>query len=535
MFEIHAGVWVLITLFTPVLIPLLAAIIGFLVFRNWKWVQGWSTLVGSFSSLVASIFLAISMAAHIKERVEIGPVLLVDALSLLFILIINIVALFASVFTLPRPNVAYAMVKPLYGDYNSNLFHPLFNFFHFTMLFVPMQNNLIALWIGIELTTVASTFLVRHRADREASEAAWKFLIISSTGVIFALLGTILLSVAVQSSANSDVDLSWSNLLELAKNGNSNSDTKKLLLAAFFLILIGYGTKAGLAPMHTWIPDGHGEAPPPISALLSGVMLKTAFYAILRISILVRVELQDIGVTLVNNSFLIAGLISLLVATPLIVKRNRKFKRILGYHSVHHMGIIAFGIGLGQPLAVFGALLHCLNHAVTKALLFLAYGEAQTTIWLQDRKKETDFAEGFRGLWHRNRFIGTVLLLGGLALVGTPFTNIFLTEFLILWGGIERATTNLDLLTILGLVIYLATLVVIFGGLVSHLTRLLLADNSPAQSLEKVEPDEKLNSLGRLQNYSLGFMIILIILFGLGIPLGLPVIVEEGANIVLKR
>ena len=288
--------------------------------------------------------------------------LLVDALSVYFILLVNLVAFAASC------NIVIAPPSPQ-RPFSFNL---LLNLFHCTMLLVPIVDNLVALWIAIEATTLVSTVLVTWRRDFSAWDAGWKYLIVTSTGIIFALLGTMFLANAAKNlipaiAGDQNQVMNWTFLY-----ANVERLAPDFVKLSFLFIIVGYGTKAGLAPMHTWLPDGHGEAPAPISALLSGVLLKSALYAILRFYTLTNASL---GSTTFTSSVLLgAGLISLVAAIPFILNERNRFKRILAYHSLEHMGIITFGVGIGGEIALFGALLHALNHAVTKSLMFLAFG-----------------------------------------------------------------------------------------------------------------------------------------------------------------
>jgi hydrogenase-4 component F len=337
----------------------------------------------------------------------------------------------------------------------------------------------------MELTTLFSAFLVSHRGTRDAWEAAWKYLMITSAGIIIALLGTMLLANAVTSAARpiSNLDwnaiTNWSYVRELAAlDYLSDPSRRSIVTLAFLFILVGYGAKAGLAPMHTWLPDGHGEAPAPISALLSGVLLKCALYAVLRF---VTITNLARGETMFTSAALLgAGLLSLMLAVPFILKRNR-FKRVLAYHSLEHMGIITFGIGLGGSLALFGALLHCLNHAVTKALMFLTFGSltrAYTRV-LGREPRESEYTGALQAVPKT----ALLLTLGGLALVGSPPFSVFMSELMILWGALGRLLGSAPgdeysplppLVVGVAVILFLASTTLIFYGLVRHLARIVM-------------------------------------------------------------
>jgi hydrogenase-4 component F len=406
----------------------------------------------------------------------------IDAVSLYFILLVNVVAFAASWNTW-----AYLEKAPP----GPGLQHPAFfqgsvNGFHLTMLLVPMLDNLIALWIAIELTTLFSAFLVGHRNTKDAWEAAWKYLVITSAGIILALLGTMLLANAVTRSLTAvgteitDPLMNWSVVMDLARQGRFNDAiSSNLFTLSFLFILVGYGTKAGLAPMHTWLPDGHGEAPAPISALLSGVLLKSALYAILRFYTITNTVRHDEG-RFTSAALLGTGLLSLILAVPFILKPNR-FKRVLAYHSLEHMGIITFGIGLGGSVALFGALLHCLNHAVTKALMFLSFGNLTRAYQhLLDREPREDEVTGALQVMPKT---AVLLALGGLALVGMPPFSVFMSEMVILWGalgallGAKPPGDYTDFpapVVIVAVILFLISTTLIFYGLVRHLGRIVL-------------------------------------------------------------
>jgi hydrogenase-4 component F len=488
--------------------------------------QNYLTTATSFGSLALVLLIAARYRGPLRVPV-LGVDLYLDSLSIYFLVLVTFVALISSCYTGPawRRRLGTGAVPP-------TVFFSLFNLFLFTMVLVPMVSNLVVLWIGIELTTVTSTILVAAERTREHFEAAWKYIIITSTGIIFALLGTLFLASAIPSEDHQQT-MSWPSLLSIAHRLDPN-----LARLSFLFILLGYGAKAGFAPMHTWLPDAHGQAPYPVSALLSGVLLKSGLYVILRFLTITNAALTDHG--LFTSRMLISiGLLSMLTATPLILKRN-PFKRVLAYHSLQHMGIITIGIGIGGPVALFGALLHMLNHGVTKSLLFLAFGNVQenfpppagpaaaplpqpaaeaTTVDEDDRASE------YRGVLRALPWTGSLMALGGLALVGSPPFSIFLSEFLILWGGIRRIIDEPTPWLIIALVAFLVSVTLIFAGLVRHLGRLLMGPpNTPYQ---RESPMQVVPLLG---------LFAVIVLLGLVIPgsgpLNLQRILQDSVTIV---
>ncbi len=495
-------------------LPLVAAIIPFVVKgRTQLW--GWTTIVFSFVALLISTVLAVGLGS---ERVLIAnaPWIYLDALSIYFILLVNLVVFVASWFI-----NGFLMHKQQNNTrHNPRQFHFFFNLFHLTMLAVPMVRNLVFLWIAVELTTVFSTILVGYRGDRKALEAAWKYIIITTTGIIFALLGTLFLANAIQpdllQSATDPLDWSW-----LATPNIAGKLDQTFVKLSFLFVLVGYGTKAGFAPMHTWLPDGHGEAPFPVSALLSGVLLKSALYALLRFYTITKLALAQSGTNFLPASWLIVGLFSLGLATPFILKENR-FKRILAYHSLEHMGIIAFGVGIGSSLALFGVLLHALNHALTKALMFLTYGHVRQIYATQSPNGQIS-DEDVKGVLSSLPYSGVLLMLGGLALVGVPPFNIFMSEFIILWAALAKPFTWMSLFAVSA---FLITVTIIFAGLVRHLSRVILGKPPFALMLES-----------KISLAPLLLLIGVILIFGVVIPtvpIDFSQLLNQSVNIIME-
>jgi hydrogenase-4 component F len=509
-----------------VFFPFAAGVIGIV----WLLVPAWRsprygrgldyiTLVASFLSLVLSSIMAfsppdeaITLSWPVPFVGETG--FLIDAMSLYFILLVNVIAFFASWSAVGyREGIITGSRRQ-----SPAFFHTLVNFFHVTMLLVPLVDNLIALWIAIESTTLVSTLLVSFQDKKNSWEAAWKYLIITSTGIIFALLGTMFLGNAAKSliptiAGDPNRVMNWTFLMQYAKD--LSPDFVKL---SFLFVLVGYGTKAGFAPMHTWLPDGHGEAPAPISALLSGVLLKSALYAILRFYTITNAVLGEAQFT--STILLGSGLFSLILATPFILKENR-FKRVLAYHSLEHMGIITFGIGIGGPVALFGALLHTLNHAITKALMFLSFGN------IQNRYGQIEVTGVLRSM----PWTGAILTLGGLALVGSPPFNIFMSEFIILWGALANLNGILSTspantsqwIVIAAVVLFIISTTLIFYGLIKHLAQLVL---------HKATDDPKLKeSFAELA--PLIFLLIVAFLFGLKVWPPINNLVDKSVTIIL--
>jgi hydrogenase-4 component F len=499
------------------LAPLLASAVSIL-FRRRGDLVNLGTVLFALLSLLASILIASGSQSEFPLRFLFIVDFYLDALSVYFVLLVNLVAFVASWYT-----VQFLAFDARHNQrHNPTMFHFFFNLFHFTMLIVPMVDNLVILWIAVELTTLVSTMLVSYRRDRAALEAAWKYIIITTTGIIFALLGTLFLANAIPQTLPLIGDpMRWS---VLAREEVARTLNPSFVRLSFLFILIGYGTKAGFAPMHTWLPDGHGEAPSPISALLSGVLLKSALYAILRFYTITNLNqgnsYRPQRSAFTSNILLISGLLSLGLATPFILKRN-KFKRVLAYHSLEHMGIITFGIGIGGEVALFGALLHALNHALTKALMFLTFGYVRREY--VDRGQDED---QIGGVLKSMPISGVTLAFGGLALVGSPPFNIFMSEFIILWAAVGRAVESRSIGYLLTVVLFVVTVTLIFGGLVGHLSRLLL-DRPPFKA-------------GREDLFRLApslLLLVIILIFGFTVPtwpVDLPDLLKQSTHILLE-
>jgi hydrogenase-4 component F len=318
------------------------------------------------------------------------------------------------------------------------------------MFFVVVVNNLWAIWIAIEMTTLISAFLVGFYNTKTSVEAAWKYLIICSVGITLALFGTLLFYYCAAVSANIH-NISWIGFCEIA----SKLDPK-ILKIGFLFIMVGYGTKAGLVPMHTWLPDAHSQSPAPISALLSGVLLKTAIYSVLRFAIIVN---KCIGPQFTGNLFIIFGIISLGVSAGFILIQ-KDIKRLLAYSSVEHIGIISIGLGYGSILSLYGALLHVFNHAVTKSLMFFGAGNIT-------KKYNTNNMNIIKGVIKVIPFTGILVFLGVFALAGSPPFSIFMSEIMIIIAGFHEGKYAVTLLFIL-------FTVVIFAAIVHHFSKMLL-------------------------------------------------------------
>jgi hydrogenase-4 component F len=374
------------------------------------------TAAGGAGALGCAITLAV-------QSVQSGPYqalsgfIYVDPLSAFFAITVAAVVTLAGL-----ASVAYLQTEEERGELSAlqiKLYVVFFALFAALMLASLQTGNLGLLWVLVEASTLASAALVALEARANSLEAAWKYIIISSFGVTIALVGTLFLFYAASAlPLGASAHLTWPALFAHAHALQHDS-----LKLAFLLAVIGYGTKVGLAPMHTWLPDAHSEAPSPVSAMLSGALLNTGMYAIIRFQAIAGVELGRY----VHRVLLVFGFASIAIGALFMIRRGN-FKRLFAYSSIEHMGIIAVALGFGGTLGYYGALLHTLNHAIGKSVLFLTSGELVA-------RYRTRVAAEVRGVLSAVPLVGAVLLLGSLAIVGSPPFGLFLSELTIVRAG----------------------------------------------------------------------------------------------------
>ncbi len=344
------------------------------------------------------------------------PFIDVDSLGFVFLILISVIFTATSFYSL-----GYFPLKRRSAEKESggHIYVSCMLFFLAAMTLAVSTTQIGVLWIAIESTTLASAPLIYYRQNKRSLEAAWKYLLICSVGIAIALLG---LFFVVASAKGLNVELSLASLISHAKGLD-----QKLFRLGFILVLIGFGTKMGLAPFHNWLPDAHSEAPSPISALLSGTLLNCALLGIIRFH---QISLAAGLGAFSSRLLMIFGLISLVVAT-IFITRQKDYKRLLAYSSIEHMGIISLGLGIG---ANFASLLHVVGHSLTKALLFLTAGN----ILILYRSKNVSEVSG---LLKTSPPTGILFVIGSLAIVGSPPFLPFISEFLILKTGIAGGHT----------------------------------------------------------------------------------------------
>lgn len=410
----------------------------------------WLSGLGSALTFLAGMLVALPVLAGAGVAREAGGLFRVDALSALLVAVIVIVGAMAALYS--AGYMEKEVAEGVFDPRRLKWYYLWLHVFIFTMLLTVTVDNLGLMWVAIEATTLVSALLVGFTHQRASLEAAWKYIIICTVGIGFALLGTILTFAAAQQAlGEAGGTLDWTALVEAAP-----SLPVGLVKLAFIFILVGYGTKAGLAPMHTWLPDAHSQAPSPVSALLSGVLLNCALYGIVRFHIIVSGSpAGDFSA----NLLLLFGLVSMGLAVPFVLTQQ-DIKRMLAYSSVEHMGIMAVGFGFGGPLAVYGALLHLVNHALTKAMLFLVAGN------LAHRYHTRQMAR-IKGAAQAMPVTGTLLLLGAFAITGSPPFGLFASEFSVLTAGFHQGR-------LIPAVLFLLFIAVIFAGFAYYAGKMAL-------------------------------------------------------------
>ncbi len=487
------------TLVLLLLVPLLLCIICLLA-PSRRWMES-ATVIGTAMTLVLAGLIAhqVVLTGHTSEF---SNWLYADALSAVTVLVIAFVSFTAALYSVGylREDMREQDVTQGEGLRHLKRYYVLFHLFVFSMLVVPISNSLGVLWIAIEGTTLASLFLVSFYGTRESLEAAWKYVIIGSVGIALALFGTILAYYSAVQVLGTSYDLNWSVLAPVAARLNPG-----VMRLAFLFIVVGYGTKAGLAPMHTWLPDAHSEAPSPISAMLSGVLLNCAMYGILRFYAL---GVPSLGHAYPTALLLAFGLLSLVIAT-LLIFQQRDYKRLLAYSSVEHMGIIAIGVAFGGALGFYGALLQILNHAITKSLMFFASGQVLL-------KYETKDISRVSGIIKLMPVTGTMLLVGGLALTGSPPFGVFVSEFSILSAGFRQGYT-VEAIAMLVLV------ALIFVGFLFSINGMVFGNVNTA-----IKPGE----ISYLSLLAMGLSVVLVVGLGVFIPTPLSDLLHQAAAVL---
>jgi hydrogenase-4 component F len=433
--------------FTLAIAPLVAAA-GSLVLRRPRACEGINLLASAVSLACA---LPLPFLVDDRQLLFWNDYVVLDRASAWVVLCTAIVYFLASIY-------AVGYMRLLREDERLFKFYALFAGFGLTTLIGPLMNNIGIYWIAIELTTLVSTFLVAFERVAESMEAAWKYIMVVSAGISLALLGTVLFYWAGSFVLGPTYQMTWAVLTDAAPRMNP-----ALTLLAFLLVLVGYGTKVGLAPMHSWLPDAHSESPAPVSAMLSGALLNTAMIGVARfLSIARAAELGRLP-ELVLVAF---GAFSLLIGALFIV-RQQGVKRLMAYSSVEHMGVVALGFGFGGPLGVAGALYHMLNHSLNKSLMFFGAGNMMRAYGT----KEIDL---IHGVGRRFPTQAALWLAGAVAITGAPPFGLFLSELTIMRAGLKPSFSW-------AVYAMAVLLIVIFIGFLNHF-RVMYYRPAPAEA-----------------------------------------------------
>lgn len=378
-------------------------------------------IFGSTATFIAGIGLALEVYAN-------GPMLaghkffFVDAFNVYLAVLTSFVSMTTAMFS--RRYMRREREHGRIGHLGMRFYHAMFQLFIFAMLLCLLTNNVGVLWIAMELATLSTVLLVSLYRTPTAIEAAWKYFILCGVGIAQALFGTVLLYFAAEKVLGEGGEaLLWTNL-----NRVSGSLEPTVLSLAFVFLMVGYGTKVGLVPLHNWLPDAHSEGPTPISAVLSGLLLNIALYALVRCKVLVDGSMRT---HYAGNIMMGFGILSILVASFSLL-RQKDVKRMFSYSSIEHMGIATFAFGLGGPIATFGGLLHMLVHSLAKSAIFFTVGHASQMHMTQEMNK-------IKGLFKGNPLVGWGLMFGVMAIVGMPPFGIFTSEFLILTATMKDA------------------------------------------------------------------------------------------------
>ena len=373
-----------------------------------------------------SVITFAAAAALTARVISHGPIItpdeqfFVDSLNVFLVALTALVSMTTSLFSRPYMRIEQAHGK--LTETRLRMYHSMFQLFIFTMLLVLLTNNMGLLWVALEAATLTTVLLVSLYRTPASLEAAWKYFILCGVGIAQALFGTILLYFASERVLGAGGGaLLWTHLQQVA-----GSLEPTVMSLAFVFLLVGYGTKVGLVPLHNWLPDAHAEGPTPVSAVLSGLLLNVALYALIRCKVLVDGAL---GTAFAGNLMMGFGLLSVVVAA-FFLSRQRDIKRMFAYSSIEHMGLTTFAFGMGGPIANFAGLLHMTVHSLTKSAIFFAVGHAA-------QKTGTQVMDDIRGLIKVNPTVGWGLMLGTIAILGMPPFGVFASEFLILTSAMR--------------------------------------------------------------------------------------------------
>lgn len=482
------------------LVPLISALILYLSPKNQTFLKGLHILASAATSAV--LLYAVSMVLSDGDIFAYDKFLFLDSLGCVFLILIAVTGFLVNLYA-----TTYMKWELENGHIDLNTlkkYYALSHLFIFTMSLSVICNNIAFMWAAIEATTLASVFLVAINQDKKSTESGYKYIVLCSIGLAFALYATILLYSATFSNlGNGESSMLFTSILDNAKTLNSSA--AKII---FVFALIGFGTKAGLAPTHTWLPDVHAQGPAPISALLSGVLLKCAMLALLRYYAVVA---EAIGMDFVQGVMIISGTITLFVSAFFLM-RQHDVKRMFAYHSIAHMGVIAFALGVGGKWGIMAAIFHCLAHSFTKALAFITTGNIARIYGHKDMSK--------MGGMIKIAPITTIMFGAAVcSLVGVPGFAIFVSEFFVFKSAILTGQY-------IAVVLFAVSLTIIFIADFSHFNMA-----SFGQAKSPIVHNKEM-SLG--ENLPLIALCALIIVFGLWHVDSFFVLIENGMNLLLR-
>ncbi len=463
--------------------------------------SGWisaAAAVGAFAAALVAVF-----AFHVSRGQHgLGGAFFLDGLSGVFLVSVAFVYAVVAIYSVGylRPGIGHVRLRRVYW--------PLLNLFGLALLATPMVANLGVLWVAVELTTVVSALLVTSEGSDQSLEAGWKYIVIGSAGLALGLLGIVLIYAAGVPILGDAYTPTYTILAHAAPHLN-----RALVHAGFAFVLVGFGTKVGLVPMHAWLPDAHSEGPSPISAMLSGALLAAALYAVLRIGAIAQ---RAVGPSYVHVLLLVFGALSLIVAA-FFALRQTNYKRLLAYSSIEHMGIVSLGIGIGGPIAAYGAFFHVVVHAAGKTLAFFGAGGLLS-------RYESREIDDVRGVMRAAPFTGVMVLIGALVIGGVPPFGIFRSELLIVTGGFSRSSFALA-----GLLVLFAN--VAFVGLYQVFHRMVLSDSEQevGDRARVLRPEQPLMALAMLVSLAV------VLVLGLWIPGPLDQLLHSAAAVIGGR
>jgi hydrogenase-4 component F len=409
-------------------------------------------LGAALNVLASGATFAASVMLVSGERVQ-GEIFIVDDFNVYLVVLTAFVGFTTSIFSASYigHEIEIGRLTPTFLRF----YHALYQAMLCAMNVALTANNIGLLWVGVEVATLSTVMMVGIYRTPEAVEAAWKYFILGSVGIALAFFGTILVYLAAQETMGEGLRaMAWDGLRD-----NAAKLDPKLLSLAFVFLLVGYGTKVGIAPFHAWLPDAHAEGPTPISAVLSGLLLNVALYALLRFKMIMNASPGTIDV---GTIMMVLGLVSLLFAAFMLYRR-RDIKRLFAYSSIEHMGIMTFAFGIGGPLANFAGLLHMTMHSLTKSAIFFAVGHVAQV-------KGTQRIEAIRGLSVTHPVLAVGLAAGIIAIAGLPPFGVFTSEFMLVSSSFARQPA-LAVVLVLGLI-------VAFGALIWRMQDMLFGEPS---------------------------------------------------------